>query len=265
MGTKPGQSDFQVKLPAGGSLVRRKTELRPDGLYLFEDELEISGVLKPIVVTCKAWLLELYYMRAGELTFTSGKRVIYPSTKRFGVLYSPFSICQPCFRNFEGHLTGIAGMNSLPAEFTSGPIVFDSTFTNPPLSVEQVLETLKGGNDLQPVEINPKPSLLSFKTKRMIDENYLIFPSISRIAAQLKVTPEHLSRQFKCDFGMSPSNYLRQLRVADAPLRLAKGEEIVNVSQDVGYNDLSRFYKQFRKTTDSSPGACKTILRAEGK
>jgi AraC-like DNA-binding protein len=61
---------------------------------------------------------------------------------------------------------------------------------------------------------------------------------------------------------MNPSSYLRQLRVADAPLRLAQGEEIINVSHDMGYNDLSRFYKQFRQTTETSPGACKAILRS---
>lgn len=74
-------------------------------------------------------------------------------------------------------------------------------------------------------------------------------------------THEHLSRQFKLDLGMSPSAYLRQLRLADAPLRLARGEGIVNVSLDVGYNDLSRFYKQFRKTTSTSPGACQTMMK----
>ena len=65
----------------------------------------------------------------------------------------------------------------------------------------------------------------------------------------------------KRDFEMSPSTYLHQLRLADAPLKLAKGEEIINVSQDIGYNDLSRFYKQFRKTTKTSPGVCQTLMK----
>jgi len=259
MGRKE-QTTFQIKLDEGGSLARCKTELLPDGLYLFEDEVEIEGVLRATIITCKAWLLELYDLRAGRLGFTSGKELICPKTKRFGVLYSPFSICEPCFRNFEGHLTGIAATNSLPSEFTAGPILFDSTFTKAPSSVEQVLAILKAGDNRESIEVNPKPSLLSLKAKRFIDESYLIDPSISGVAARLSVTLEHLSRQFKCDFGMSPSNYLRKLRVADAPLRLAKGERVVNVSQEVGYNDLSRFYKQFRKTTETSPGACKTIL-----
>jgi len=109
--------------------------------------------------------------------------------------------------------------------------------------------------------LNPRPSLLALRTKQLIDQTYREYPAIAQIARRLGVTPEHLSRQFKCDFQLSPSAYLHKLRVADAPLRLARGEEIVNVSQEVGYNDLSRFYKHFRNITDSSPGACKKILR----
>ena len=63
----------------------------------------------------------------------------------------------------------------------------------------------------------------------------------------------------------SPSSYLHKLRLADAPLRLARGEQIVNVSLDAGYNDLSRFYKQFRKTTKTSPGVCQTLMKPSAK
>ncbi len=261
MSKNHGQSDFQVELDRGGSLARRKTELLPDGVYLFEDDLEISGLLCATIVTCSAWLLELYELQAGELFFIRGKEHVRPDTKRFGVFYPPFSITRLCFKNAKAHLLGVAATEGLPPELTITPTVFESTFSAPPNGVARVIEILRASNNRQPIEINPKASLLSLKAKRLIHESYLVYPSIARIAKRLGVTHEHLSRQFKRDFGMSPSDYLRQLRVADAPLRLARGEEIVNVSQDVGYNDLSRFYKQFRKTTDTSPGVCKTILR----
>jgi AraC-like DNA-binding protein len=111
------------------------------------------------------------------------------------------------------------------------------------------------------IEVNTKPSLVTIKAKRLIDENYLVFPSISRIAGRLNVSPEHLSRTFKQDLGLTPSQYLRKLRVADATFRLSQGEQIIDISHDVGYNDLSRFYKQFRKTTNTSPGACRETLK----
>lgn len=254
-------SDFHVEFADGGSLARRKTKFLPDGSYLFEDKLEVKGTLTAKVITCAAWLLELYELQSGELFFISGEAHVRPRTKCFGVFYPPFTISQFCFKNTRGHLVGVAATASLPAELMTVPVVFETSFLELPSGAAQVIEIVRSGKSRQAIAMNPKPSLLSLKAKKLIDVNYLAYPSIARVAARLNVTHEHLSRQFKRDFQLSPSNYLRQLRVADAPLRLARGEEIINVSQDVGYNDLSRFYKQFRKTTNTSPGACKTIMR----
>ena len=243
-------------------MARLKTALLPDGTYLFEDELAITGQITATVITCAAWLLELYQLQAGEIFFVSGKEHIRPRGKLFGVLYPPFTITQPGFKKARGRLTGIAGTDALPAEFTSGPGLFTLAFERTPSGLADAIEILRAGTNHQSVEMNPESSLLSQRAKRLIDENYLAYPSIARIATRLDVTHEHLSRQFRRDFGMSPSSYLRQVRVADARLRLARGEEIINIAQDVGYNDLSRFYKQFRQTTSTSPGVCKTMLRS---
>ena len=263
MKTKQNSSDFQIDFDSGGFQARRRTELLPDGSYLFEDELEVGGVVAATVITCAAWLLELHELRTGEIFFISGKKQIRPKTRRFGVFYPPFSITQLTFNNPKGRLVGVAASASLPTEFKSMPIVFEAASIKAPASGAQVVEILTSGDNRQPIDLNPDASVLSLKAKRLIDQNHLAYPSIARIAERLGVSHAHLSRQFKSDFGMSPSDYFRKLRVADAPLRLARGEEIVNVSQDVGYNDLSRFYKQFRKTTNTSPGACKTMLRPQ--
>jgi AraC-like DNA-binding protein len=258
---KQQKADFQLQFNESGKLARRRTQLLPDGGYLFEDQLKAEGRLTAKVITCTAWLLELYELHSGDIFFLSGSREIRPHGQSFGVLYSPFSITQLCFKDVQGRLIGIAATESLPAEFRGAPTLFETTSKEPPSGVTQVFEILQTGRERQPVEMNPKPSWLSLKAKRLIDEHYLIYPSIARIAATLGVTHAHLSRQFKRDYAMSPSNYLRQLRVADVPLRLARGEEIIKVSQEVGYNDLSRFYKQFRETTNTSPGACKIFMR----
>ncbi|HEX8567819.1 MAG TPA: AraC family transcriptional regulator [Pyrinomonadaceae bacterium] len=254
------ESNFQIEFE-NGTVTRRKTNFLSDGAYFFEDELKIEGVFTAKVITCTAWLIEFYDLDAGEIYFLQGEKQIRPNTKHFGVFYPPFTISQAGFKNPEGRLRGIAAIESLPEKFLSAPIMFEAALTKSPENVKQVVEILDSCTNPQSIEINPKPSLLSLRAKRLIDENYLVYPAIARVADKIGVTHEHLSRQFKRDYGLSPSAYLHQLRLADAPLKLANGEEIINVSQDVGYNDLSRFYKQFQKNTKTSPGVCQTMMK----
>ncbi|MBD0325394.1 MAG: helix-turn-helix transcriptional regulator [Pyrinomonadaceae bacterium] len=185
-----------------------------------------------------------------------GTECVRPQTKRFGTFYPPFSIMRIYFEDVRGSWKGVAATASLPAKLSAVPVMFETDFTETPRSVEQVSEILGSSYNRQPIEINPKPSLLSIRAKKLIDENYLHHPSIAKLAARLHVTHAHLTRQFKRDFGLTPSAYCNQLRIAAATFRLARGEEIISISQDVGYNDLSRFYKQFRKNTTKTPGYC---------
>jgi AraC-like DNA-binding protein len=242
---------------------RRKTENLPGGLYFFEDELDGENVFEANVVTCAGWLLELSELSSGEIFFRRGEVIIYPKTQRLGIFYPPFSITRPGFKNTKGFLRGLAGIGDLPSEFPKNPIVFETNAFHSPKSVGQITDIFNLSRNVQTVGAYPKASLLSLRAKRLIDENYRVYPSIARIADRLKVSHEHLTRQFKLDFEMSPNAYLHRLRISDATFRLARGEKIISVSGDVGYNDLSRFYKQFRRSTANSPGFCQSALKTE--
>lgn len=240
---------------------RRETGFLPDGTYLFRDHLKINAIVAATVVTCTGWLLEMVQLKSGDLYFLRGKEEVRPTGKYFGILYPPYALVRPCFVNAKGTLLGLAGTAPLPARLSAGPFVFDASV---PLEVSGVTEILEVGRNRQPIDANPKASALSIKARKLIVERYSSEPSIASIAKQLRVSNEHLSRQFRRDYGMSPRAYLHQLRLADAPLELARGEAIANISNDSGYGDLSRFYKQFRKSTGTSPGFCRKIVSPDG-
>lgn len=235
---------------------RRKSVRLKDGLYYFEDFFEIENVLEAEVITATGWLLEILEIKSGEVFFQNGERQIYPRGKNIGIFYAPFTFTRPRFKNLKANLKGIAGQNELPEKFSKKSFVFETDFKNSPENLKQIIEILESAKEVQLIEACPNVSLLTLKTKKLIDQNYQIFPSIARIADRLKVSHSHLTRQFKKDFGIAPNKYLHQIRIADASLRLTQGEKIIEVSGDVGYNDLSRFYKQFRKSTSRSPGFC---------
>ena len=238
---------------------RAAPRLLSDGVYCFEQRLAVDSDVPLTIVTCTAWLLELYELHGGAVHLLSGSARIVPAVRRFAVLFPPFSIARVCFKRTTGRVSGFADDARLPAPFAKIPTIFE-TSERPVFDRADVFELLRTGRNVQPVDLNPRASALSLRAKRMIDASYLQPTSIAAIAGRLVVTAEHLSRQFKRDFAMSPSAYLHQLRIADAPLKLARGEEIAAISSDVGYQDLSRFYRQFRKSTRSSPGACRRLL-----
>lgn len=230
-----------------------------DGGYAIADRLEIDGEGSSYFVFGRGWLLEIVEIESGEYSFFSDGREVRAAGSRFGVFYPAFTLTRPFVKDTRGTVVGVGStewLDGLPRT----PFIFRTEFRGEFDSAEQAIGILAQARARHSIEVNTSPSLLSIKAKRLIDENYSVYPSIARIAARLNVSPAHLSRQFKRDFGLTPSGYLHQLRVADATHRLSTGEEIVDISHEVGYNDLSRFYKQFRKSTRTSPAACRETL-----
>ncbi len=231
-------------------------ELLPDGSFSISDTLDIAGEgISPFAIGA-GWLLEIISVRSGELYFVRDDEEIRPRSRRFGIFYPPFSIVRMAVRELKAGLMGVGAIKPIDG-LPDFPLIFDTDFDGPISIGTDAIRILAAAPEKHLIELNSKPSLISIRAKRMIDENYHIYPSIARVAARLNVTHAHLSRQFKRDYEMSPSNYLHRLRMAEATYKLMKGEEIIEVSADVGYNDLSRFYKQFRKSTRTSPAACR--------
>ncbi|MGD9588801.1 MAG: helix-turn-helix domain-containing protein [Pyrinomonadaceae bacterium] len=231
----------------------------PDGSYAIDDAVEISGEGVTPFVFCTGWLLEVVEIESGEYAFIRDGQRIEPAGKRFGAYYPALTFVRTFVREFKGRVRGVGALEPLPG-LPDGPVIFETGFRGKFKHGRDAVSVLASAKDLRSIEACSKPSILSKRAKRLIDENYLAFLSIGLVAGRLKVSHSHLSRQFRRDLGMSPSEYLHHLRVADATFRLSTGQPIIEISQDVGYNDLSRFYKQFRKNTRSSPAACREML-----
>jgi AraC-like DNA-binding protein len=227
-----------------------------DGGYAFSHDLDIPGEGSGDFCFARGWLLEIVDKMSGDYAFFSDGVLVRPSGRRFGVFYPPFTFVRAYSNNIKGYVRGV-GSAKVIDDLPGDPFVFETDYSEELTSIDQARDVLASCRDRRSIVINTGPSPVSLKAKRLIDENHLVYPSIARIAARVKVSHEHLSRQFKKDYGITPSAYLHKLRVAEATFRLSRGEEIIDISQDVGYNDLSRFYKQFRKATRTSPGVCR--------
>lgn len=77
--------------------------------------------------------------------------------------------------------------------------------------------------------------------------------SIEQMAQTLGYHRTHLSKLFKQDTGMSPMEFLHNIRMERAKLLLLEVLTIEQVASSVGFTDALYFSKQFKKFTSMSP------------
>lgn len=94
--------------------------------------------------------------------------------------------------------------------------------------------------------------------KNYIDINFQDSIEISDIAQKFNLSSSQLSKIFKNKYGLSPVEYRSKLRVFQSIYDLLTQEkEVVDIAFNSGFNDLSRFNKQFKKITNTTPSKFK--------
>ncbi|MFC7055034.1 helix-turn-helix transcriptional regulator [Enterococcus alcedinis] len=91
-----------------------------------------------------------------------------------------------------------------------------------------------------------------------MENNYAKEISIEQLATLYYVSPTYLSKIFKDLTGVSPINYLIQIRLKNAHQMLEKQDLTVKeVAKAVGYEDAYHFSKSFKKHFGISPSIVK--------
>lgn len=77
---------------------------------------------------------------------------------------------------------------------------------------------------------------------------------LEKIAAASFMSRFHYTRIFKRVYGLSPRQYLRDLRMNKGKELLKQGMNVSQVCFEVGYDSLPTFCNAFKKATGYSPG-----------
>ena len=92
---------------------------------------------------------------------------------------------------------------------------------------------------------------------RFIQENYSRELSLQDMADAVHLSPFHLARVFKQALGVSPHQYLIQVRVNSARALLAAGSgerSLAEVADAVGFADQSHLTRHFKRLLGVTPG-----------
>lgn len=105
-------------------------------------------------------------------------------------------------------------------------------------------------------------TMIAKDIQRMISTECRSQLSLAQIAERYGYSEDYTIRLFKKEFGITPYQYLLKERLTLAEhLLLTTEKSVAEISREVGYNDFSTFYRDFRKRYGMSP----TEKRAEGE
>ncbi|MCK6597875.1 MAG: AraC family transcriptional regulator [Bdellovibrionaceae bacterium] len=141
--------------------------------------------------------------------------------------------------------------NTFP-DFTS---VYEYEYINL-TEVEQISQLFKNKFKVIYTFDNNLKNLIAIKIKESIDSYFNQPESLNLIAKKIGISNSQQTKIFKKEFLLTPVEYRNKLRIFEAMYVLLNENVDLNITQaafNSGFNDLSRFNKQFKKVTNTTP------------
>ena len=98
----------------------------------------------------------------------------------------------------------------------------------------------------------------AIKARQFIDRNFNEAVTLASIANAVCCSPFHLNREFKRHYGQTPTQYLKERRIAEAKRVLASSGSVADACHEAGYESLTSFSMLFRRMTGQNARAIKT-------
>jgi AraC-like DNA-binding protein len=88
----------------------------------------------------------------------------------------------------------------------------------------------------------------------LLDERYRDNLSLVELARTVHLSPYHLLRVFRREYGLTPHLYQARVRVERAKRDIAAGATITRAAHDHGFHDASHLGRHFRQVVGVTPG-----------
>jgi AraC-like DNA-binding protein len=229
---------FIVRTRRGDITIEREARMVGPGLVGLKQRFEGRG--ERALVTHDASLVSRVHVREGRVVFGA-----QPAPADFVLSVPPRSVVRITFENAVAETDGLGKLGRLAA----GPPQIRAPDD---LLVSDMLFELE--NDGATPELEQARASLHAHLSELAP--------LRAAAAEVGLHPDTVTKAFTQAYGVTPKQYVTRARLFDAAIGLFSGAPIVSAALASGFNDVSRFYAQFRRVLRATPGA---YSRATGK
>jgi len=243
---------------ANGLVADRKCFRIGQDLYRMDQSIEVRGRDTGYDATGPYWVVGHIRVLAGRVWFLVDDRLIEPPGRSFVMVLPPCSVVSVVLQGARTVNMAVFSRSQAPYVMPKAPVAFPLITFGPVRSstdVSRILRHMK-----EPVNISrcSKPHPLSKELKDRLESTFHEPRSLSGLSEELGTSAAMLSRLFRRDWGKPPVQFRNWLRITESFRHLAEQKAITETAFEAGFNDLSRFHKQFKKTIGFTP---RTIQR----
>ncbi|MBX9767615.1 MAG: AraC family transcriptional regulator [Bdellovibrionales bacterium] len=223
------------------------------GLFRMDQEIEIEGSQEGYDGTGPYWVVGHVIIRRGSIKFLVDE-VETPSPGKSFLMVMPKNSVVSVVANQA--ITKNRALFSRELEVRHMPDQPFACRVPEDIELENIprLEALLKDSIVKiPISRTTQPHEQSNRVKNYLGQNFKGEIGLNDLAEVACMTPEALSRRFKKDWGKSPIQYRNWLRVLESFRLISEENAITDVALESGFNDLSRFHKQFKATVGHTP------------
>lgn len=107
-----------------------------------------------------------------------------------------------------------------------------------------------------------KTATLASCMQKYLLENFQNDIAVTSLNRVFSYSSDYLTKVFKTEYGVTPSHYIKRLRIGKAKDLLSHTDKTVSeIAAVSGYNDETVFFRAFKQQTGLSPGTWRKIHR----
>lgn len=246
--TTPAKIAFDLRTPSYDS---HFLALNKDLLFFHRHDHPENGRTETEIFG-RFWAL-VYLPNEAKL-FTTRKNEVVKLEGPMGIWIPPYSILEWYKYPSEMLWRSYLSRAPVPSHLPNDPIAFSWSPEQMPETAEEIFELVnnqQSGTEIGKEEFGCGTAI---RVKKHIDLHFNEELTVKQIATDLGLSHSVMTRLFKSCFGIPPIEYRNRLRIFEAQsLLLFTNKNVMTVSVDVGYADLSRFNKNFRRILGTVP------------